>query len=108
VGAKTGKISVTNPAGSASSAADFGIVVAPTISSFSPTSGFKGSVVTIAGTGFIGATKVTFNRRTANNFTVDSNTQIRAVVPPSARTGPIGVTNAAGTAQSSINFTVLN
>ena len=107
MGANTGKISVTNPAGSASSAADFGIVVAPTISSFSPTSGFKGSVVTITGTGFIGVTKVTFNRRTANNFTVDSNTQIRAVVPPSARTGPIAVTNAARSALSRNNFTVL-
>ena len=108
VGAQTGKISVTNAAGSASSASDFVIVVAPTIASFTPTSGKKGTVVTITGTGFIGVNKVTFNGRTANNFTVDSNTQVRAVVPPSARTGPVGVTNAAGSALSTINFTVLN
>jgi len=37
---------------------------------------------------------------------VDSNAQIRAVVPLNARTGPIGVTNAAGSALSSSNFTV--
>ena len=106
--ATTGKISVTNPAGTATSTADFVVIVAPTITSFTPTSGKKGTVVTLTGTGFIGVNKVTFNGKSASSFTVDSNTQIRAVVPPSARTGKIAVTNAAGTAQSSINFTVLN
>jgi len=77
-----------------------------TITSFSPTSGKKGTEVTITGTGFIGVTKVTFKGKSASSFTVDSDTQIRAVVPLNTRTGPIGVTNAAGSALSSSNFTV--
>jgi hypothetical protein len=62
--------------------------------------------VTIAGTGFIGITAVTFNGTAATNFTVDSPIQIRARVPNGASTGKIGVSNPAGTALSPTDFTV--
>jgi uncharacterized repeat protein (TIGR02543 family) len=78
---------------------------APTISSFSPTSGPAGTAVTIAGNNFTGATGVAFNGAAAS-FTVNSNTQISATVPPAATTGKISVTKSNGTAFSAGDFTV--
>jgi hypothetical protein len=79
----------------------------PTITSFSPISGAAGSSVTITGTNFTGATSVEFGGIASKSVTVDSSTQITAVVPAGAVTGPIGVGAPSGTAVSSTNFTVL-
>src|SRR5437867_2154718 len=54
---------------------------APTITSFTPTSGPVGSSVTLSGTNFTGATAVTFNGASAASFTVTSDTTIQATVP---------------------------
>jgi IPT/TIG domain len=79
---------------------------APTISSYSPTSGPVGTSVTITGTGFTGATSVTFNGAAAA-FTFNSDTQLTATVPSSASTGPIAVTTPGGTASTAPSvFTV--
>jgi IPT/TIG domain len=103
--ATTGAISVTAPGGTATSAGTFTVLVAPTITSFTPTSGNVGASVTISGTGFSGATSVKFNGTSAA-FTVNSATQITATVPSAATTGPISVTTAGGTATSGTSFTV--
>jgi hypothetical protein len=79
---------------------------APTITSFTPASGPVGTVVTITGTLFTGATRVTFGGTSATTFSVVSATQIRATVPRRARTGRISITAPAGTATSATNFTV--
>jgi len=79
---------------------------APTITSFAPTSGASTTSVVITGTGFTGATAVKFNGVNAASYTVDSATQITAVVPATATTGPISVTTTNGTGTSSTNFAV--
>jgi IPT/TIG domain-containing protein len=75
------------------------------VSGFDPTSGPAG--LTVAGSGFTGATTVTFDS-TAATYTVNGDTQLTATVPDGAGTGPISVTTAAGTGTSSNAFTVTN
>jgi IPT/TIG domain len=104
-GATTGKITVTTPSGTATSVTDFVVGGAPTITSFTPTSGPVGTVVRITGTNFTGATAVKFNGVSAT-FTVNSGTKITATVPTGATTGKISVTTPAGTTTSATNFTV--
>lgn len=104
--AKTGAITVTDPNGGiATSTANFTVTTAPNITSFTPTSGPVGTLVTISGRGFTATTGVTFDGTPAS-FTFKSNTKLTAIVPAGATTGPIAVTNPAGTAQSSTPFTV--
>lgn len=80
----------------------------PTLTSFSPTSGVAGSLVTISGDNFaVGAgTSVKFNGVDAA-FTVNSLNQITATVPASATTGVITVATAYGTVVSLGNYTVV-
>src|SRR5438552_3279074 len=87
---------------------DFAFMVtpSPTITSFTPTSGPGGTVVTIAGSNFTGATTVAFNGQAAAAFGVNSDTQIQALVPSGASSGPISITTPAGTGSSTSNFTV--
>ena len=77
----------------------------PTVSWFTPNSGWPGTAVTIAGSAFSGATSVTFNGSAAA-FTVNSDSQITATVPAGATTGPISVTTSAGNATSAASFSV--
>jgi len=106
-GAPTGKISVTTPDGTASSADDFVVTptAAPSIDSFSPTSGPVGTSVKIDGANFDGTTAVKFDGTSAG-FTVDSSLRITAEVPSGATTGPISVTTPDGTDTSTTHFTV--
>jgi outer membrane protein assembly factor BamB len=82
------------------------LAAAPVVSSFSPASGAIGARVTVTGSGFTGATKVTFGGA-AGHFTVKSGTKITATVPAAASTGPIAVTAPGGTASSATSFTVI-
>jgi hypothetical protein len=78
---------------------------APTITSFTPTSGAAGSSVQIRGENLSDATSVTFNDTPAA-FTVNSFTNITATVPSGASTGPISITTPEGSGSSSTAFTV--
>ena len=99
------------------------VVKAPTINNIAPNHGYAtatavpGTIVSLNGVGFTGTTLVKFNGLTAgaqvpdistvtSGFQIDSDTQIRAIVPSSATNGKISVTNAAGFALSSANFVV--
>lgn len=102
-----GSSSLTNPIGiEINFLGQVRVSVPPTITSFSPASGPVGTSVTVTGTGFTGATGVSFNGTAATGFTVDSDTQISVSVPSGATTGPIAVTAPGGTAVSSGNYTV--
>ncbi|MBK8726358.1 MAG: tandem-95 repeat protein [Holophagaceae bacterium] len=108
-GATTGPITVANALGSTTTPVAFTVTGAtgvPRITSFSPTSGPVGTVVTIAGLNFTGATAVTFNGISAS-FLLVSGTKIKATVPAGATTGPIAVTGPSGTGTTgSVKFTV--
>ena len=94
--AGTVDVTVTTPAGiSATSPADqftYQVVAAPTVTGLSPTTGpaAGGTLVTITGTGFTGATAVDFGTTPATNVTVVSDTSITADSP--AGTGVVNVT----------------
>jgi uncharacterized repeat protein (TIGR03803 family) len=104
-GAKTGmKITITTPGGIASS--PLALAVVPSITSFSPTSGPVGTSVTITGNSFTKATSVTFGGVAATSYQVISDTEVKALVPTGAVTGPIAVTTPGGTGTSATNFTV--
>jgi len=76
---------------------------APDLGTFTPTKGPVGTLVTIPGFGFTGATDVQFNGVSATpGFTVVSDTQITATVPVGATTGPITVVTPGGTVTSGI------
>jgi hypothetical protein len=77
----------------------------PTISGFTPAnmcaSGTDAErTITITGTNFIGTSDVAVNGTAAQSFTVNSSTQISAVVSASATSGTVTVTNGGGTATS--------
>jgi uncharacterized repeat protein (TIGR03803 family) len=100
---ETGLVTVTTPSGKRSTQTN--LKVPPTVTSFNPTSGSVGTPVTIMGTGFTGASKVTFGGVKATTFTVNSATKITTNVPTGAITGPIAVTTIGGTGSKG-TFTV--
>ena len=107
--ATSGNIAVTTAGGTATSSTSFTVTVAtpaPTIASFTPTTGAAGSTVTVTGTNFTGATAVTLNGVAIAGFTVVNGTTITFTVPATATSGPIVVTTPGGTATSSTSFTV--
>jgi IPT/TIG domain/Peptidase M66 len=105
-GATTGTVSVTTPGGTATSTNNFTVnAAAPTITSFSPTSGSVGTPVTITGANFSGATGVKFNGSFASYGVSDAN-HIIATVPNGATSGAISVSSNAGTGTSASAFTV--
>lgn len=105
-GGATGNVVVTTPGGTAN-LAGFTFIPAPTISSFTPTNGPGGTLVTISGNNFTGATAVNFGGMAAAGFTVVNPMTITATVAAGGSTGLISVTTPGGTGNSGSNFTFL-
>jgi hypothetical protein len=103
IGAMSGPISVTTPGGTTNSGAYFW--VRPIVTGFNPTVGVAGTSVTITGSSFTNASAVLFHGVNAN-FTPGGNTQLTAIVPTNATTGPISVVAPGGTGLSVENFVV--
>jgi len=121
-GAATGKITVTTKGGSAISADIFTVVQSSAsasraltgegsalaslgIASFTPASGPVGTLISISGHAFTGATTVRFNDVPAE-FTVLSATKVEAAVPVGATSGVISVTSSGGSANSTVEYIV--
>ncbi|MHB8520025.1 MAG: hypothetical protein ACYDH9_04640 [Limisphaerales bacterium] len=77
----------------------------PVITGFTPAFGSAGTVVTISGSNFLGATNVSFNTAGAV-FQVNSSTRVTATVPIGVTSGPIRVSTPGGTATSLNSFSV--
>jgi hypothetical protein len=118
--AATGPITVTTPAGTATSGATFS--VAPCFISWpgsynhwlnydalpemSPEVGAPQDLVQLYGFNFSGATSVTFGGKVTAPFTVNNNTWITATVPAGAQNGPITVTTPGGSATTQGSFSI--
>jgi len=81
------------------------MVIVPTITGVSPTSGPVGTLVTIKGSDLDGATKVTVNGVSAT-ATKDTATKVKITVPVGATTGKIKVFTPLGKATTATAFTV--
>lgn len=104
--AGTVDITVTTPGGvsGTSSSDQYTYIAAPTVTGVSPAAGPTGggTVLTITGTNFTGATQLKFGSDAAPGFTVNSATQITVTTTShSAGTVDITVTTAGGTSATS-------
>lgn len=81
-------------------------VAAPTITSFTPTTGPTGTSLTITGTNLTGTYAVVVNNVVATGLTGNTATSITATVPSIGTTGAVKVFTAGGVATSSGSFTV--
>lgn len=79
---------------------------APTITSFSPTSGAVGTVVTITGVGLDGVTSGAVARQSLTAVTGISSTSVTAVIGAGSVSGPILLRNSLGVGRSAGSFTV--
>jgi len=99
LGAVSGPVTVSNASGSATGPA-FTVLpaAAPVLAGLLPALGQPGNLVNLSGSGFLGASAVTFNGLPAA-FSVLSPLQIQATVPQGASTGPVVVTTPSGSGQ---------
>lgn len=72
-----------------------------------PGFGTAGQVVGILGSDLKGTTSVSFNGTPATNFTVISETVVKAIIPAGATTGMIEVSTPSGTLSSNVPFRIL-
>ncbi|SMB99454.1 hypothetical protein SAMN00120144_0202 [Hymenobacter roseosalivarius DSM 11622] len=97
--AVTGTVALTPPTASS----------APTLTDFLPAMGSVGTLLTITGTNFTGATAVTFNGTSLPGFTVLSASAISVSIPGSISPGSglLTVVTPTGTASSATSFAVV-
>lgn len=105
-GATTGPITVTNPAGSATSTQAFLVGERPVLTSATPSIGRVGQSIGLLGQHFTGATSVRIGGTGNAPFTVQDDAHITFTVDALATSGPITVTNPVGSSTSAFTFTV--
>jgi hypothetical protein len=105
----TGRIRVTNTAGSDSSSNifTFNPVIKPVFNSFSPNIGSSGTQVIIKGNNFTGVSSVTFGNTEATSFKVNNDSTIQATLGKGS-TGIVKVSNSAGNDSSKSIFLYLD
>jgi large repetitive protein len=75
----------------------FSAVAQPGIRSFTPTTTSPGSSIVLTGIGFTGASALTIGGTPAASYTINSDTQITAIVACNNASGEVVVTTRAGT-----------
>jgi len=105
--AQNGLIKVVSPGGTAVSGASFTVIPLPTISSFVPTVGPVGTVVTVSGTNLDRAISATVNG-VAANVTAASAEKATVFVPANATKGPISIVTPYGYCVSAEEFSVVS
>lgn len=103
--ATSGVVTVVNGSGTGTGTT-FTVLLLPSVTGMNPSAGGPGTVVTLTGTNFTGATAVTLNGSAVASFSVVNSTTITAVVAVSNTTGLFEVTTPAGSASSPGAFTV--
>jgi hypothetical protein len=103
-GAGTGPITITNFAGSATSAQL--LYFQPVISAYTACAA-SDDTINLYGSNFTGVTDVRFGTIPATSFTIKSGTNIEAVVPPNAVNGPLSLTAPGGAFITTSEFRVL-
>ncbi|MEY3406857.1 MAG: hypothetical protein RLZZ556_929, partial [Actinomycetota bacterium] len=107
-GALSGAIKITTGAGAVFTESFTVTPPAPTVSSFTPTTGKKGvTLVSVRGTNLSGAS-VTLGGVQVTLASGANSTSFKFIVPSSAVTGKITVTTAGGTVTSANNLVVTN
>jgi hypothetical protein len=105
-GATPEPIAVFTPhSGSGYSAQVFNAIPRPWVRRYWPAKATTGTSVLVEGEHFLGATSVTFNG-VAAEFTIDSDSMIRATVPNGATTGNLTVTGPGGPSTQQKQFVV--
>ncbi|MGO9085676.1 MAG: choice-of-anchor tandem repeat GloVer-containing protein [Candidatus Sulfotelmatobacter sp.] len=104
VGATTGSLTLTEPSGTLKSNQEFRVT--PQIKSFSPTGGPVGTTIVIIGESFTQAMGAELACKWPMNFTVDSDTQITATIPPNGTSGGIMVFTPGGHVETTAKFSV--
>jgi len=97
----SGSVAVTNPGGTGSIT---GFNQTPVIAGFTPSAGGGGTVISINGSGFSGATAVSIGGAPVLSFVVDSASHITATAGSGA-SGAITVTTPSGNCSSTASFT---
>ncbi len=102
-----GLVQVTTPVGTTSSSISFEVIIPPaTITSFSPTSGGPGTVVTITGTNLTGASSVSFGNFATTNVSVNAaGTSLTATVGAEGGTGLLSLLSQGALITSATPFT---
>ncbi len=106
IGARSGPLSVTTPAGTGVSGGSFTVVSPPVLTAMNPTRGPAGALVVLTGTTLDQAKTVTLNGSSVP-FTLVSATTITFVVPTTATTGLVAAVASNGASTSAGTFTVL-
>jgi Tfp pilus assembly protein PilV len=104
-GVGTVDVTVVTAAGTSVTSSADKFTYATTVTGVSPNSGPSsgGTVVTVTGGGFNGATAVKFGSTAATNVTVTNDTQLTATAPAGTGTVDITVTSPSGTSATSVN-----
>jgi uncharacterized repeat protein (TIGR01451 family) len=99
----SGVITVTTPGGIIASTGNFSVT--PRVDAFTPLLGPAGTTVTVSGYSFTNATAVRFNGVNAG-FSSVTDTQLVAVIPSGASTGPLTVVTPDGSGSGPFNYIV--